>query len=466
MMTQEELLLEEIKEFKLSKEREWMLTGDRYYKVENDIHNRKMYRVKADGSKEEDKAKANNKLAHGFINNQVDEKVSYLLTKDYTLQCDNDKYIKKINHTLGKYFQYTLTTLGTDASNKGIAWLHPYISEKGKFKTLVVPAEQGIPLWKDNEHRELDGFIRFYNVTAYEGKKKKTITKVEYYTATEVHFYLINDQKLIRDIERYEGGPIKHYIRGEQHKSWGKVPFIAFKNNRLEYPDIRFIKTLVDGYDTSRSDVSNFIEEVKNLIFVLKGYAGQDLSEFMQDLNYFRAILVDEDEHAGVDVLNPKMDIESAKQHFEQLKRDIKEFGQSVNKDLDKFGSAPSGIALKFLYSGLDLKCNHLEVEFRRAFEDLLTFVNIYLFETNQGTHKDDVTLIFNRDVKINEQEKINDCVNSKDIISDESIITQHPWVDSVEEELKRLKKQREEKAKEASKAFGSYDFKQNPEQN
>ena len=62
--------------------------------------------------------------------------------------------------------------------------------------------------------------------------------------------------------------------------------------------------------------------------------------------------------------------------HYEQLKRDIIEDGQGINHDLDKFGSAPSGVALKFMYAGLDLKCNGIEAEFKLAFEQLLYFIN------------------------------------------------------------------------------------------
>ena len=68
--------------------------------------------------------------------------------------------------------------------------------------------------------------------------------------------------------------------------------------------------------------------------------------------------MIDDAEDGGVDTLTPQMDITALREHYEQLNRDIVESGQSVNKDLDKFGSAPSGVALKFMYSSLDLKCN------------------------------------------------------------------------------------------------------------
>lgn len=460
IMTDEEIIVAEINEFKSSDKRAWMLIGDKYYRVDNDILARTTTRKVSENEEITDYSKANNKLAHGFAKNLVDEKVAYLLTKDYSLDGENKKYIEKVKNALGKYFQYKLSHLGTEASNKGTAWLHPYIDEIGKFGTMLIPSEQCVPLWKDNTHTELDAMIRYYIVTVYEGKEKKNVTKVEYHTPQGVEFFILQDDTLIRDIEQNEGGPIPHYKYGEEDKSWGKVPFIAFKNNRLELPDIKFIKTLIDNYDTSRSDIANFIEEVKNLIYVLKGYGGEDLGEFMRDLNYYRAIKIDDPEYGGVDTLTPDMDISSTKEHFEQLKRDINEFGGGVTKDLDKFGSSPSGIALKFLYSGLDLKCNHLEVEFKQSFEQLLYFINIYLAETGQGNYTNEkLDIIFNRDITINETEAINNINNSQDILSLETLIAQHPFVSDAEEELKRVQVERLEKQKEQARMFGSDRF-------
>ena len=453
-MTLEEILYLEIQEFNVSQERRWMEIGNRYYGVDNDINKRQMIRHTEAGDVA-DPTKANNKLAHGLIKNLVDEKIGYLLTKDYSLTCDDEAYLKKVKDTLGKYFQYTLSGLGYEASNKGIAWLRVYADGLGKFRAMIVPAQQCIPLWVDNSRTELQAMIRYYIQVEYVGRERRNVTKVEYYTQENTTYYKLEGTTLVLDPD-VEENPELHYLKGAEWKSWGRVPFIAFKNNRLEYPDIRFIKSLVDNYDYSRSDVANFIEEVKNLIYVLKGYGGQDLKEFMDDLNYFRAIKIDDPKDGGVDTLNPTIDIQAAKEHFEQLKRDIIELGQGTNKDLDKFGSAPSGVALKFLYSGLDIKCNHMEVEFRMAFEQLLYFVNIYLAETGQGNYSDiDVQMIFNRDIVINETEAVTNCTASQGVISDETIVANHPWVTDVEEELKKVNAERKEKLKEQQAAFG-----------
>jgi len=436
-----------INDFNNSDKRQWMTTGQKYYEVENDILKRRITRT-VKGAEVEETYKANNKLAHSKYKNMVDEKVAYLLSRDYSLSCDDTSYVDKVKDILGKHFQYQLSGLGYEASNKGIAWLQAYIDEEGNFKTMIIPSEQCIPIWRDNSHTELESMIRVYETVIWEYDKKKTITNVEVWNKDGVSYYKLDGKLLIADYDRNNdnNGPVAHYKKGDMWYAWGKVPFIAFKNNRIELPDIKFVKSLLDAYDLSRSEAANYVEEVKNLIFILKGYGGEDISEFMRVLNEDRAIPIDDPEDGGVDTLTPTMDITALKEHYEQLKRDLIEDGQSINKDLDKYGSAPSGVALKFMYAGLDLKANALETEFKMSFENLLYFINIYLSENSLGSHKNtDLDILFNRDMEINESEVIENCNKSKGTISDDTIIANHPWVKDVEKEKEVLKEQKQE---------------------
>lgn len=444
-----------IENFMSSKKRKLMMEGERYYQVDNDIMDRKITK-KVNGHEEEETWKANNKLAHGKYKTQVDEKVAYLLTKPVTFKTETGEneeiYSKKIKDVLGKRFQYQLTQLGYEASNKGVGWLQVYVDENGDFKTMLIPSEQCIPYWKDRSHTELEAMIRVYDTTVWQYNQEKVVQNVEVWKADSVAYYRLEGSLLIYDYEKSEdaGGPIAHYKQGNEWKVWGKVPFIPFKNNQIELPDIKFVKSLIDGYDIGRSEAANYVEEVKNLIFVLKGYGGQDLSEFMKSINEDRAIPIDDPEDGGVDTITPQMDITALREHYEQLNRDIVESGQSVNKDLDKFGSAPSGVALKFMYSGLDLKCNLLEAEFKNGFEMLMYFVDIYLQLTGQGSFENiGIELVFNRDMTVNESEQVQNCNNSKNVISDKTIIAHHPFVTNVEEEMKALEEQREASAPE-----------------
>ena len=379
--------------FMVSEKRKLMLTGVRYYEIDNDIINRKKYSYdKATGKRVEDDSRANNKLPHGMYKNMVDEKISYTLSKEYTLTCEDKKYLAKVQSALGKKFSYKLLQLGYEASNKGTGWLHPYINEQGDLQFMICPAEQIIPEWEDNSHESLKSIVYFYDEAYRENGEDKIRTHMEYWTADGMTCYtqegsvlFLNRQKSFDDY----GNKISHFIANDDWTSWGKVPFIAFKNNLIEKPDIKFVKRLIDGYDKSRSEVSNYIEEIRDLIYVIKGYGNADQEEVRQNLNSGILMLDnDEDEDNSASILSSVTDITAAKEHCEQLKRDIVEAGQGVLKDLDKFGNSPSGVALSFMYSFMDLKAGILNLQFQNAFEDLLYFINRFVQTINLQINK------------------------------------------------------------------------------
>lgn len=443
-LTREELIKIEIDEFNASKQRQLMIKGENYYKVENDILARKMYRYENE-KPVEDETKTNHKLAHGFMHEFVDDKVNYLLSKPFTMECEDATYLKTVQDALGKRYQHRLVQLGTECSNKGIAWSYEYIDANGNKKSKRIPSEQLKPLWLDNDHEELQAMIRYYQVETYEGKEKKYVTKIEYHTPDGVEYYVqTKDGQVILDAEMYlqaegEDNLLPHFTINGERGSWERVPFVPWKNNDFELPDIQFVKTLVDDYDLTRSDVSNLLTDIKDIIFALRGYGGEDLSEFMRELAYYKAVKLDADENSGVDKIEHTINIDAAEKHFKQLLKDIYRFGQAVDKGQDSLGNSPSGIALKFLYSGLDLKCNALEDSFKWSFEQQLYFVNKYLEITKQKISDKEISIVFNRDIAINESQAITDCQNSMGVISQQTIIENHPWTKDYETEKARL---------------------------
>lgn len=442
MLTREELIKIYIDEFEASPERKLMTKGEKYYIAENDILNRKMYRYE-DEQPVEDETKTNNKLSHGFMRTLVDDKVNYLLLKPITLTCEDETYLDRVQDVLGRRFQKRLSQLGNEASNKGKAWLHVYINGDGEFKMLRIPSEQVIPLWEDSDHENLQALIRYYSVETYEGREKKYITRIEYWTPETVDYYILQDGAVILDAEKYLDDDYEGHFKIDGHPAnWGRIPFIYFKNNDFELPDLQFVKTLVDDYDKTRSDASNDIEDIKNYIMALVGYGGESLSDFMRDLSYYRAVKLDADENARLDKIETTVNIDAAEKHYQQLKKDIFDFGQGVDKNSDKLGNSPSGIALKFIYSGLDLKCNALEGWFKWGFEELMRFVDIYLEITKQQVSDKDVEITFNRDIAINESQTITDCQNSMGVISHRTIIANHPYVEDVGEEVKQIEEE------------------------
>lgn len=429
-----------IDEFDLSETRRLMLDGENYYRGDNDIKNVKKYRYEND-IKVEDPDKPNNKINHSFMKLAIDEKVGYFLGNPPTITSQNAKLQELATETFNENFDDLINDIAVEASNKGIAWLHVFIDEEGELSFMQVPAEQVIPLWKDIAHTKLDGIIRYYFVDTYIGTELKSIKKVEYWTEEGVIYFTETSEGLVVDVEignENSGDMLGHYLIGDSEESWGMIPFIPFKNNSYELPDLYFTKSIIDQYDKISSDNSNMLEEIQNVIYVLTNYGGTNLSEFIRDLNYYRAIKVDED--GGVEVLKSDLNIDSTEKTLDRLKKDFYQFGQGVDMDTDKFGSSPSGVALEFLYSKLKLKVNNMERKFKKSYKTLFKFICQYYQLTNQGVYNsEDLQVTFTRSAITNLTENIEAVNTSANLISKKTALAHHPWVEDVDLELENI---------------------------
>lgn len=392
--------------------------GQRYYDKKNDVLK---VEPKKDADGMVDPDKPNWHITTNFHQNLVDQKVGYTVGNPVTLSHENDNVMKELEQVFNYRWNNKLVDILTAAANKGVEWIQPYIDEQGDFKLFRVPAEQAIPIWTDKERETLQAFIRYYKLNDEE--------KVEYWTATDVTYYVKQHENLIPDYYHGENNVQGHFDGG----SWERVPFIPFKNNPEETSDIFMYKTIIDAIDKRLSDTQNMFDESAELIYILKGYEGEDLKDFMSNLKYYKAINVDSE--GGVDTIQVEVPVSSTKDYLEMMRAYLMEFGQAVDFQTDKFGASPSGIALKFLYGNLDLKANKLRNKTHVAIQELLTFV---IQHYNIKAEVSDIEIVFNYNRMMNELEQSQIGAQSQ-YLSKETLVTNHPWVHDPQTELERM---------------------------
>lgn len=422
-----------------------MEQGVRYYDNQNDILLREKYAT-IDGVRMIDDTKPNNRIPHGWHKLLVDQKTSYMVGNPINFSTEDEDLLEHINYYFGEKFDNISNELIKNASNKGVEWLHPFIDEEGEFDYIITPAEQCIPIYQDKKQTKLQHMIRHYPIVI--GTKKSR--QVELWSEGDVTYYILEDNTLLLDTTE-ANNPSAHfyYVHNQEEKGfgWDRVPFIEFKNNEEERSDLHYYKQLLDSYDFEVSDVQNSFEEIQELIYVLKGYEGQSLSEFMQNLKYYKAINVD-GKDGGVDTLQAEIPMDSINSHLDRLVESIYRFGGGVNTSTDDLGNAVSGIALKHLYSLLDLKSDTAERRFRTSLQDLVWFLCEYLDMQGDSHEKHDyksVGFVFNRSVLSNDKENAEIARDSMGIISNRTIRANHPWTNNVEEEEKQVALEREE---------------------
>ena len=241
--------------------------------------------------------------------------------------------------------------------------------------------------------------------------------------------------------------------------NWAKLPLIPLKYNECEIPLLKRVKTLQDGINLVLSDFQNNMQEdARNTILVLQNYDGENLGEFRQNLATYGSVKVRED--GGVSTLTVEVNAENYKSILELLKKALIANARGYDAKDDRLSGNPNQMNIQSMYSDIDLDANGMETEFQAAFEELLWFIR--QDRSNRGLGEDaDLQVVFNRDILINETESITNCAKSVGLLSNETIVEQHPWVTDVELELARLQKEQAdalEQAQEYDGAFGQDD--------
>jgi len=208
------------------------------------------------------------------------------------------------------------------------------------------------------------------------------------------------------------------------------------------------VKSLQDGLNMLMSDfMNNMQEDSRNTILVIKNYDGENLGEFRRNLATYGAVKIREE--GEVSSLQVEVNAGNYDAIVKLLKQTIIENGAGFDSKADTLGNNPNQLNIRSMYSEIDLEANDFETEFQASFEDLLWFVANHLKNTGQGDFLNEkVEVVLNRDILVNESQAISDIKNSVGIISEETLLAQHPWVTDVQAEQERLKKEREEKIK------------------
>ena len=126
-----------------------------------------------------------------------------------------------------------------------------------------------------------------------------------------------------------------------------------------------------------------------------------------------------------------------------RLRKDIFEFGggvDTVNKELRDV----SGVALRFQYADLDMDCSEMAQQYKYSLRQLQWFINKDLERKGETYDDSNSNFLFNTAVILNETELINNLAISKDMISEKTLLENHPWVKNTEEEIKEIERDKQ----------------------
>lgn len=456
-----EFIEKEIRRWLFSPEREKQIESDRYYNGEHDILKRKRTVADEEGNLIEVEYLPNNHIVDNQFADAVDKKANYLCGKPITFDSENKNYVKALGAVLTAKFYRTFRIVAEQALTEGKDWLCPHYNERGELVFTRIPAHEILPFWADNAHTELDCYVHLYPVWDYDKGEGEIVHKVEIVHGGGVNRFIWEDG-LAEDPDSPSGTHVS-IIRGgkTQNYNWSRIPLICFKANHREMPLLKRVKCLQDALNLMLSNFANNMEEdVRNTVLVIENYDGENLGTFRKNLATFGAIKVRtvDGVKGGVNTLRIEVNAENYKTIIDLLKKAIIENARSFDAKDERTKGTPNQMNIKSMYSDIDLDANAMQTEFEAAFEDLFWFVNMHLINSGTGDFSNEtVKPIFNRDIPINETEKIELCNKAGARISQETALAHHPWVSDVPEEQKRIDKEDERARAEINDYTGAF---------
>lgn len=413
-----------------------------YYFNKNDITNRNNGESKVnEHGKDNLLRSADNRVSSNYHQLLVDQEAGYVSTIPPTIDVEDDTLNSKIKDTLGDNFGLRMTQLVVDAANAGVSWLHYWIDDSNQFRYGIVPPDQVTPIYSNDLDKKLLAVRRTYQqLNPDDGKYYKVH---EYWTNKDVTVYkskssnysdlqAMDDRFTSVDISTGTGMGTSNVL----NHNFGRIPFIPFPKNKYERPDLLKYKGLIDVYDNVYNGFVNDVDDVQEVILVLTNYGGEPLDEFRKSLKEDKAIKIDSvgtGDKSGVETLTIDIPTEARNSLLSITKSDIFIHGQGIDPTNFEANNA-TGVAIKMLYSHLELKASMTESYFRDSLNQLVRAILNWLHAPDADGRK--INQTWTRTAIQNDVEQAQIVAQVAQYTSDEAVAKGNPLVSDWQQEL------------------------------
>lgn len=298
----------------------------------------------------------------------------------------------------------------------------------------------------------------------YYAKKDSTDRTNTVYIAT----VLTPNYKYVMNIEDVDGAQALTEEPEPHFK--GEIPVIEYLNNKLAIGDYELQIPLIDAYNALMSDRITDKEQFIDAILALYGALlsdtdveeeedgkgdGKGTEEAMKALR--KEKLLELPEGARAEYLTRTFDEAGVEILRRAVEQDIHKFSHIPCLSDESFGGNVSGVAMEFKLLGMEnitkIKTRYYKKGIRKR---LRIFANF--FNTRSGINIDVTGIVptFTRAMPKNLLEISQYIANLWGRVSKKTLLTQIPFVENVEEELKAVEKEEQENLKRQKDLFGN----------
>ena len=398
-------------------------------------------------------AKRENRLVCNHAKDISDTASSYFIGNPVTYKSDAD--IKDLTDSLETAgADETDGDNGLDLSIYGLAYEYVYVKENENNLLTKNLSPENTFMVKDDSIEENELFAVYYYV-----RKDDSGTGPEHYIAT----VLTPNYKYELDIQNNEVPqlttelPVPHYL--------GEIPIIEYLNNKLAIGDFELQIPLIDAYNALMSDRITDKEQFIDAILAIYGTLLSDEDEpgtEEEDQNIKKAKerlkkykVLEMPDTAKAEYLTRTFDESGVEILKKAIEQDIHKFSHIPCMSDESFGGNVSGVAMEFKLLGMENITKIKTRYYRKGLRKRLRIFCNYLALHGKSVDPAGITMTFTRALPKNLLEISQIVANLWGKVSRKTLLSQVPFVDDVDEELKALDEETEENLKRQQEVFG-----------
>ena len=303
-----------------------------------------------------------------------------------------------------------------------------YIDEDGKQRFRTLDPRECIPVYEDTLSNELLYVIRFYMESPVNEQMDRYI--VEVYSGDKITRY------------RSSVGFSSFELISEEPHFFGQCPVTVFSLNKEEVSIFDKIMTLQDAYNELLSDEVDDFEAFADAYLVLKGITADE--EDLISMKEHRVLMMDSD--ADANYLTKSIGDTQIQNMLQNVNDQIHKISNSPDFNDDKF-MAQSGIAMRYKLVGFENAASAIESNMKKALQRRLELISAILGligTTNEELWRE-AQITFTRNLPSDLTQTVQIVNQLRGIVSQETLLTLLPFVQDVDEEMARVKAEKEE---------------------
>lgn len=398
-------------------------------------------------------AKRENKLVCNHAKDISDTASSYFIGNPVTYKSETD--IKDLTDALeAAGADETDGDNGLDLSIYGLAYEYVYVKENENNLLIKNLSPENTFMVKDDSIEENELFAVYYYV-----RKDDSGTGPEHYIAT----ILTPNYKYELDIQDNEIPqlttelPVPHYL--------GEIPIIEYLNNKLAIGDFELQIPLIDAYNALMSDRITDKEQFIDAILAIYGTLlsdedepgtdeeDQNIKKVKDRLRKYKVLEMPDT--AKAEYLTRTFDESGVEILKKAIEQDIHKFSHIPCMSDESFGGNVSGVAMEFKLLGMENITKIKTRYYRKGLRKRLRIFCNYLALHGKSVDPSGITMTFTRALPKNLLEISQVVANLWGKVSRKTLLSQVPFVDDVDEELKALDEETEENLKRQQEVFG-----------